>query len=111
MTSPATPEAEESETKFDLRLWQRFLAVAKPYWVLGQKWHAWGLLFALLLLLLSSTACSVWLNRQLGESTSALAAQDSETPNFGPTGSTAWLTDRPTGDHTGFKCRRDSHCL
>jgi hypothetical protein len=27
-----------------------------------------------------------------------LAAEDEATPNFGPTGSTAWLTDRPTGD-------------
>jgi vitamin B12/bleomycin/antimicrobial peptide transport system ATP-binding/permease protein len=70
-------ESKETETKFDLRLWQRFVAIAKSYWTLDEKWHAWGLIFALLVLLLSSTACNVWLNRQLGESTSALAAQDS----------------------------------
>lgn len=74
------PEADKStgfETKFDLRLWQRFVTIAKPYWTGDAKWQAGGLLFALLFLLLASTAFSVWLNQQLGESTSALAARDS----------------------------------
>ena len=73
-------ESAESESKFDLHLWKRFVTIAKPYWSGEQKWQAWGWLGALLFLLVASTACSVLLNRQLGESTSALAAQDS--PRF-----------------------------
>lgn len=77
------PEAEEIEvapeltTSLNLQLWQRFVAIAKPYWVQENKWQAWGLLLTLLVLLLLSTACSVLVNQQLGESTSALAAQNS----------------------------------
>src|SRR5262245_41831747 len=76
-------EAEETETppeptaSLDLQLWQRFVTIAKPYFMQEEKWQAWGLLGSLFVLLLLSTACSVLVNRQLGESTSALAAQNS----------------------------------
>jgi putative ATP-binding cassette transporter len=73
----AANESTDTGTNLDLRLWQRFVAIAKPYWVQEEKWQAWGLLLALIVLLLLSTACSVLVNRQLGESTSALAAQNS----------------------------------
>jgi putative ATP-binding cassette transporter len=71
------PAAAASEANFNSVLWQRFLAIAKPYWTLDQKWRAWGSLLLIILMLLASTASNVWLNRQLGESTSALAAHDS----------------------------------
>jgi putative ATP-binding cassette transporter len=75
---PAESAAEpQPETSFNLSLWRRFVTLAKPYWTLDERWHAWSLLVALLVLLLASTACSVWLNRQLGESTSALAERNS----------------------------------
>lgn len=67
----------ESTTSLDLKLWNRFITIAKPYWVYGERWTAWGLLGSLFVLLLLSTACSVIVNRQLGETTSALAAQNS----------------------------------
>src|SRR5690348_16094174 len=76
----ASLDDEESPgigTNLDLKLWQRFMAIAKPYWTQDEKGQAWGLLFTLLVLLLLSTACSVLVNRQLGEVTSALAAQNS----------------------------------
>lgn len=77
-SKPSPSQASKgSQTRFNLQLWRRFVTIAKPYWVGDQRRQAWGFLLFLLLLLLSSTACRVWLNRQLGESTSALAAQDS----------------------------------
>src|SRR5262249_43818028 len=51
---------------------------AKLYWKSDQKWNAWWLLGALLLLLLGYTITNVLFNRQSGEFTSALAARDAD---------------------------------
>ena len=65
-------------TKVDRHLWQRFWAIATPYWRLEEKWKAWGLLALLVLLLLAETGFAVLFNEQTGEFTSALAARDEE---------------------------------
>ncbi len=62
----------------DRHLWQRFLAIALPYWREDEKWRARGLLALLVLLLLGQTQFAVLFVRQTGEFTSALAAQDAE---------------------------------
>jgi putative ATP-binding cassette transporter len=71
MTPQATPG-------FNLRLWFRFIAIARPYWVSDQRRPAWGMLALLILLLLGQTAFNVFFNRETGEFTSALAAGDTE---------------------------------
>jgi putative ATP-binding cassette transporter len=63
---------------FNLRLWQRFTAIARPYWVSSERWRARGLLALLVLLLLGQTAFSVLFNHETGEFTSALAARDAD---------------------------------
>lgn len=60
------------------QLWQRFWAIAAPYWRLEERWKAWGLLVLLVLLLLGQTGFAVLFNEQTGEFTSALAARDSD---------------------------------
>ena len=65
-------------SKVDHHLWQRFWAVATPYWRLEEKWKAWGLLALLVLLLLAETRFAVLFNEQTGEFTSALAARDEQ---------------------------------
>ena len=37
---------------FDLRLWTRFWRIARPYWVLDERWAARGFLALLVVLLL-----------------------------------------------------------
>lgn len=64
--------------RFDLRLWQRFRAIALPYWFEEKKWQARGLLFLLVLLLLGQTGFAVLFNALTGEFTSALAAKDAD---------------------------------
>lgn len=65
-------------TKADRRPWQRFWAIATPYWRGEEKWQAWSLLTLLVLLLLAETRFAVLFNEQTGEFTSALAARDEE---------------------------------
>ncbi|MFC5302535.1 ABC transporter ATP-binding protein/permease [Azospira restricta] len=62
----------------DRHLWQRFLAIATPYWREDERWRARGLLALLVLLLLAQTQFAVLFIRQTGEFTSALAAHDAE---------------------------------
>lgn len=62
----------------DRHLWQRFLAIATPYWRHEEKWKAWSLLLLSILLLLGQTRFAVLFNEQTGEFTSALAARDEE---------------------------------
>jgi vitamin B12/bleomycin/antimicrobial peptide transport system ATP-binding/permease protein len=62
--------------RFDHHLWQRFRAVAFPYWFGSEKWPARGLLALLVMLLLGQTGFAVLFNEQTGEFTSALAARD-----------------------------------
>ena len=57
-------------------MWQRFWAIASPYWRHEEKWKAWGLATRLVLLLLGQTRFAVLFNEQTGEFTSALAARD-----------------------------------
>ena len=64
--------------RFNLRLWQRFRALAAPYWLREEKWQARGLLALLVLLLLGQTGVDVLFNQLTGEFTSALAARDAE---------------------------------
>lgn len=64
--------------RFDIRLWQRFRAIAAPYWLRDKKWQARGLLLLLVALLLGQTGFAVIFNQLTGEFTSALAARDEE---------------------------------
>lgn len=64
--------------RFDLRLWQRFLAIALPYWSAEQRWQARGLLLLLVALLLGQTGFDVLFNQLTGEFSSALAAKDAD---------------------------------
>ena len=64
--------------RFNVRLWQRFRAIAAPYWLRDEKWPATGLLVLLVLLLLGQTGFSVLFNQLSGEFTSALAAKDAK---------------------------------
>ena len=41
-------------TGFNLLLWRRFLAMARPYWVGEERWRARGLLALLIVLLLEA---------------------------------------------------------
>jgi putative ATP-binding cassette transporter len=69
MITPDTPG-------FNARLWIRFVAIARPFWLSSERWPAWGLFALLILLLLGQTAFSVLFNQETGEFTSALAARD-----------------------------------
>lgn len=60
------------------RLWQRFWALASPYWRSEERWKATGLVLLLVMLLLSQTGFAVLLNEQTGEFTSALAAREAD---------------------------------
>ena len=65
-------------TGLNRQLWQRFLALAKPYWLSEDRARAWGLLALLMLLLLGQTGFNVLFVEQTGEFTSALAARDTD---------------------------------
>lgn len=67
-------------SRFNLALWRRFRAIARPYFVSADRWRAFGLVALLVLLLLGDTATNVMFNTQSGEFTSALAARDA--PRF-----------------------------
>ena len=71
MTTDLTPG-------FNIRLWQRFVTIAQPYWASDERWRARGLLALLVVLLLGQTAFSVLFNHESGEFTSALAAGDAD---------------------------------
>jgi len=59
-------------------MWQRFRAIAAPYWFGDKKWQARGLLVLLVVLLLGQTGFAVLFNALTGEFTSALAAKDAD---------------------------------
>lgn len=69
--------------RFNLKLFRRFWAIAKPYWFGSDKWKAGGLLLLLVLLLLAYTGLSVVLNAKRGDLISALSAKDE--PRFSQT--------------------------
>jgi len=69
--------------RFNLKLFRRFWAIAKPYWFGSDKWKARGLLLLLVLLLLAYTGLSVVLNAKRGDLISALSAKDE--PRFSQT--------------------------
>ena len=63
---------------FNLRLWRRFVGIARPYWYSDERWRARGMLALLIVLLLGQTAFNVLFNQETGEFTSALAARDGD---------------------------------
>src|SRR6476646_672119 len=65
-------------SRLNRHLWQRFGAIAVPYWFSREKWRARGLLALLVLLLIGSAVSNVLFNEQSGEFTSALAAKDAD---------------------------------
>jgi len=69
--------------RFNLKLFKRFWAIAKLYWLGEEKWKARGLLLLLVLLLLAYTGLSVVLNAKRGVLISALSAHDE--PRFSQT--------------------------
>ena len=75
MQPSLTPEIKPG---FNMRLWRRFTAIARPYWHSEERWRARGLLALLILLLLGQTAFNVLFNQETGEFTSALAARDAD---------------------------------
>lgn len=66
----------EETPGFNLRLWRRFVSIARPYWISDERWRIRGMLALLILLLLGQTAFNVLFNQETGEFTSALAAGD-----------------------------------
>ena len=75
MQPSVTPEKKPG---FNVRLWRRFAAIARPYWHSDERWRARGMLALLILLLLGQTAFNVLFNQETGEFTSALAARDAD---------------------------------
>jgi putative ATP-binding cassette transporter len=71
MTTEETPG-------FNVRLWRRFVTIARPYWISDERWRVRGMLVMLILLLLGQTAFNVLFNQETGEFTSALAAGDAD---------------------------------
>lgn len=69
--------------RFNLTLFRRFWAIAKPYWFGTEKWSSRGLLLLIVLLLLAYTGFAVVLNSQQGALISALSAKDQ--PRFAQT--------------------------
>jgi putative ATP-binding cassette transporter len=63
-------------SRFNRQLWQRFWAIAKPYWFSEEKWGARGLLVLMLLFALAATGLNVLLTYQQGEFFSSLAAKN-----------------------------------
>ncbi len=61
--------------RFNFKVFRRFWAIAKAYWLGEDKWKARGLLLLIVLLLLGYTGLSVLLNTQRGELISALSAR------------------------------------
>ena len=68
----------EETPGFNLRLWRRFVTIARPYWISDERWRIRGMLALLILLLLGQTAFNVLFNQETGEFTSALAAGDAK---------------------------------
>lgn len=62
--------------RFNLKVFRRFWAIAKPYWFGDEKWKARGGLLLIVLLLFTYTVLSVVLNNQRGVLISSLSAKD-----------------------------------
>ena len=69
------PVTTQETPGFNARLWVRFVAIARPYWLSTERLPAWGMFALLIVLLLGQTAFSVLFNQETGEFTSALAAK------------------------------------
>jgi len=61
---------------FDRHLWKRFWQIARLYWCSGEKWHAWGVLALLLLLLFGFSALNVVLSYVGRDFMTALSERD-----------------------------------
>jgi putative ATP-binding cassette transporter len=77
-TSPISNTSPTDTPGFNARLWHRFTAIARPYWLGDERWRARGMLALLIVLLLGQTAFNVLFNHETGEFTSALAARDAD---------------------------------
>ena len=80
-TGTAASARDRRRPSFDFfapEVWQRFWAIASPYWREGEKGKAWGFLILLIAMLLAETQIAVMLNDQAGEMTSALAERNGE---------------------------------
>lgn len=64
--------------RLNFKIFRRFWAIAKPYWLGREKWKALGLLAFLSILLIVATRLFVRLNREGGNFVSALADLDGE---------------------------------
>ena len=64
--------------RFNVQVFKRFWAIAKPYWVGKNKWKPLGLLGLIVLLLLAYTGLSVVINNQRGELISSLSAKSEQ---------------------------------
>ncbi|WP_204105142.1 MULTISPECIES: ABC transporter ATP-binding protein/permease [Spirulina sp. CCY15215] len=62
--------------RFNLKIFQRFWVIAKPYWLGQEKWKAFSLLAFLIFLLVTYTQLGVRLNTEIGNITSSLASKD-----------------------------------
>lgn len=62
--------------RLNLKVFQRFWAIAQAYWFGDERWKARGLLLLIVVLLLGYTGLSVVLNNQRGELISALSVKD-----------------------------------
>jgi putative ATP-binding cassette transporter len=62
--------------RLNLKGFEQFWAIAKPYWQGDEKWQARGLLLGVVLCLLAYTGLSVILNNKRGVLISALSARD-----------------------------------
>ncbi|WP_186009491.1 ABC transporter ATP-binding protein/permease [Chromobacterium vaccinii] len=60
----------------DNSLIAKFLALAGPYWRSEEKWMAWTLLLAIVVLNVAMVYCNVWLNQWNGDFFNALQQRD-----------------------------------
>lgn len=79
-TALPAPQALQETAKSEpcANSWQRFLRLAKPFWVGDERAKAWSLLATLVVLMLCETKLAVLLNDEAGELMSALAGRDAD---------------------------------
>lgn len=68
----------DSNQRFDLVTWRRFIAIAKPFFFSESKYRALGLLAVLIALSVSVTNLNVWMSRIAGNYMNALAERNGE---------------------------------
>lgn len=66
---------------YDLRIWKRFLDIAKPFWFSEKRWKAFALLATILLLPIAGQKASAYFNSLAAKSTTALQTRNPEEYN------------------------------